>query len=146
MTRVSGDDVLHAERACQRLVLRYADLIDAGFAGRVAELFDRDAVWESGPRRWVGIQEIRRGFAAREALPRVSAHLCGPLLFTLSSPDQAEGVTSYLLLRANPVRRGGAAQPSEWRLAGFYDDEFVRVDGEWLFAHRRAVVTFSDPA
>jgi hypothetical protein len=146
MTRVSDDEALQAERACQRLVLRYADLIDAGFAGRVAELFDRDAVWESGPRRWVGIQEIRRGFAAREALPRVSAHLCGPTLLTMLSPDQAEGVTSYVLFRARPARRDGVAQPSEWRLAGFYDDAFVRVDGEWLFAHRRAVVTFSDPA
>jgi hypothetical protein len=135
-------DTAEAERACQRLVLRYAALIDTGAASRVPELFADDAVWEGGARRWSGIDEIRRGFAGREAMPRISCHLVGPSLVTLTSPRKAQATTSYLLLRADRAALRGGPVPSEWELAGFYDDRFSLVGSSWLFSHRRSVVTF----
>lgn len=132
------------ERACQRLVLRYAELIDSGAAARVAELFTADATWESGARRWVGIDEIRRGFALRQSSPRVSCHFCAPSLVTVTSYDEARAVTSYILLRARAPSETGGPVRSDHELAGYYDDRFLCVRGTWLFSHRRAVVKFDD--
>ena len=105
-------DTAEAEQACQRLVLRYAALIDTGAASRVAELVPDDAVWEGGARRWSGIDEIRRGFAGREAMPRISCHLVGPSLVTLTSPRKASATTSYLLLRADRAALRGGPVPA----------------------------------
>ncbi len=45
---------LLAERACERLVVRYAELIDFDKAEQVADLFVPDGVWESDRSRKVG--------------------------------------------------------------------------------------------
>ena len=41
-------ELLWAERACERLVYRYAWLVDSGEAAGIADLFTEDGVWAAG--------------------------------------------------------------------------------------------------
>lgn len=143
MSAPSGEDTLRAERACERLVIRYAHLIDLGDAAAVADLFTEDAVWQGPSRRWAGRERIRRGFASRERMVRrVSRHVCSPILITVSGEREAAGLTYVMLFGADDdwLHDEDAALPVDRFSVGEYHDRF-RLDGdEWRFTARRSYV------
>jgi hypothetical protein len=144
---------------CERLVARYAQLIDFGEAGRVAELFTDDGVWEGGSTRMCGTDELCRGFLARERRTnRVSRHVCTNVVIDFVGEDEAHGVTYLTLYRhdahdeessaggagvAHDRSAPGGAAPLEAPLAvGEYRDTFVRTDRGWRIRHRSFSVGF----
>jgi uncharacterized protein (TIGR02246 family) len=117
--------VLAAERACERLVVQYAHLVDFGDPSRVADLFTDDGIWVGPSRRFVGRDEIRAGFRRRgEMRRRLSRHVCSPILVTVSDPREATGVTNVVLYGGQRPEDPGEAVQVDRRLVGKYRDSF----------------------
>lgn len=126
--------------ACEQLVTKYAHFIDFGSAGRVAELFSEDGVWESGSTRMAGLDEIRRGFLARQAVStRTSRHVCTTFALDFLGGDEAEGTVYLTLYRHDaPEPEPERAAPLSGPFAvGEYRDRFVRTAEGWRIKHRR---------
>lgn len=134
-----------AERACERLIVAYAQLIDLGEAAKVAGLFTEDATWESDNRRWVGLDQIRRGFTIRQGITlRKSRHICTNIAIEFSSETEATGVTYFILLR-NDDNYGERVAPLDGQfIVGEYRDRFVLTSDGWRFAHRQAKAAFQN--
>lgn len=136
----AGIAELLAEREIRRLHGRYAQLCDSGYPpDEIAELFVPDGVWEARPDVGIhrGRDAIRAHFAnAHESYPW-ALHVNVPVQIDVA-PDlrSAHGVW-YLLMPC--VTATGPARAGAW-LAGRYDNDLVRVDGGWKYAHLR--VTF----
>ena len=86
---------LLAERACERLVYRYAHLLDLGQEDRVPELFADDGVWElPGRIRFAGRAELEAGIPTRLTVPgRTARHLCMNVVIDVLGPDEAVGTS-----------------------------------------------------
>ena len=131
------------ERACQRLVTLYCHHVDHGEAARVAELFSQNGRWVSPQITMDGMEEIRRGFALRQAnRERMSRHVCNNFHLEIESPDRARGCVYLTLYRydGEPER---ALSPLEGpELVGEYRDVVVRTQEGWRFESREIVVSF----
>jgi hypothetical protein len=122
---------LEAAEAIRNLKARYCELCDTGYrADELAALFVDDAIWDGGPALGVheGRDAIRRFF---EEMPTTLAfaihHVTNPRIEVAADANSAVG--HWLLLQvATSARRGQAL----W-LAATYEDEYVRVGGEWRF-------------
>jgi uncharacterized protein (TIGR02246 family) len=131
-------ETMIAERACERLVYRYAWLVDSGEAAAIADLFTADGVWAAGdgePMR--GRDGIRAGFTARQAIARrQSRHVMTNVLIDVHSADEASG-RAYLVNYRHDSETGVAERPAPSgapKYVGEYQLTFRRVEGEWLFA------------
>jgi uncharacterized protein (TIGR02246 family) len=135
---MSGDlDTMQAERECERLVYRYAWLVDSGEAAAIADLFAEDGTWAAGggePMR--GRDGIRAGFEARQAVARrQSRHVMTNVLIDVTGPDTATGRV-YLVNFRHDSPSGVAEKPAPAdvpKYVGEYNLSFRRVDGAWLF-------------
>lgn len=129
-------ELMWAERACERLVYRYAWLVDSGEAAGIADLFTEDGVWLAGdsePMR--GRDGIRSGFSARQAVThRQSRHVMTNVMIDVDG-DTATGRV-YLVNYRHDSGTGVAALPAPSdspKFVGDYGLTFRCVDGEWLF-------------
>lgn len=131
------------ERECERLVVAYTHHVDFGEAGRVAELFTPDGVWESSDLRLEGQEQIRERFSRRQdSSKRVSRHVCSNLAVQPVNESQAEGVV-YLTLYRDDGDPDQLPRPLAGPyLVGHYRDRFVRTNAGWRFAFRRVDVAF----
>jgi SnoaL-like domain len=127
------------------LKARYGDLVDRRFsAGQVvdratlrrvsqeaAALFTVDGIWDGGPG--LGRQVGRTAIADRLAEPTLtfSRHLFVKPRLTVDG-DRARGRWDLL----SPCLREDG---SSWWMCGYEDDEYTRVEGEWL--HSAMVLT-----
>lgn len=134
---------LLAERACEQLVITYAELIDFDKAELVADLFIPNGVWESDKSRKVGEDRIRKDFGIRQRrMPRVSRHVCTNISITVISDEEATGLTYFTLYR-DDVRSGSKfARLSAPTMLGEYHDRFVLTEAGWRFASRKVKTTF----
>jgi hypothetical protein len=137
--------------AIQCLKARYAELVDARYtragprppaelepiAGRIAELFSEDAVWDGGAGLGVcsGREAIRQRFL--EPTLHFSWH------FFVKPRIEVDGDTArgrWDILSPCTTREG---RPM-W-MAGVEDDEYVREGGVWLHRSMRLEVVFMAP-
>ena len=133
---------LLAERACESLIVSYSHLIDFGEAGRVAELFTDDGIWESAETTMRGREQIAAGFGRRQAnTGRRSRHVCTNVAIDVESATEAQGVCYFTLYRADNVE-GPVASVEGPEMVGEYRDRFVRTADGWRIAHRRATAGF----
>ena len=121
--------------AIQRVLVEYSARLDArDFAG-YADLFAREGTWQNGTTVRHGRAEITQmlvglfgetpaGFVNREDYHLVS----NPQVDVQG--DHATARSRHLLLMRGP---NGEPTPE---LAGLYEDEFVREDGQWKILHR----------
>jgi hypothetical protein len=137
--------------AIQRLKARYAQLVDqryargarapterlATLAAEIAGLFTEDAVWDGG--RALGVARGRAEIAERMREPT--------LLFSwhyfLKPQIQVEGDRAsarWDILSPCTTRDG---RP-HW-MAGYEDDEYRRVDGQWLHRSMKLTLVFLSP-
>src|ERR1700722_16621610 len=85
--------LLLAERACERLIVRYCQLVDFGNAAQIADLFCEDGEWRGVALDLQGRDQIRAWFSDREQLTRrVSRHLCTNVAVDLVSADEAQSL------------------------------------------------------
>ena len=135
---------LEIESECARLVALYCHYVDHGEAERIADLFAKDGAWRSPEVTMQGVDEVRRGFASRQAnTARMSRHVCNNLVVDVIDEDHAEGCV-YLTLYRHDGEEGRALSPMEDQpvLVGEYRDRFVRTGDGWRFADREIGVSF----
>jgi hypothetical protein len=143
--------VLEAAEAIRNLKARYAELVDARYAGgaprpphelerlagEIAALFCEDAVWDGGAG--LGVCKGRDAIRARMAQPtlRFSRHyFVNPRI----DVDGEKARARWELLAPCTLRDGKPA----W-MAGAEDDEYARVDGLWLHKSMALSVHFLAP-
>jgi hypothetical protein len=131
---VSTDDF----RAIERLVHRYVDAVIHRDGVQWSSCWAQDATWDLGRGRLVEGRDaisklwyasMARMHAVYQAAHSGDAHYVG-------SPDRAAGrwYINEWLRRADEVNA---------MMLAHYDDEYVRVDGEWLFARRFLQIHYS---
>ncbi|MEQ8661133.1 MAG: nuclear transport factor 2 family protein [Gammaproteobacteria bacterium] len=130
----------HPIVAIEQLLFAYCHRVDRGSADEVAALFAADAVLEpryDGDYTLHGRAEIARWYAWYHAHFRAGVRHLKHLVMSPSielDGTRAHGVC-YLVASAIGVSSGEAFQAS-----GTYHDDYVQVDGRWLFQRRRIEV------
>lgn len=130
-----GRDLADRE-AIRELVVRYAECVWLKDAAGAAELFTDDCVMDPGTGQVLrGRAELvaaySQAFAGNDFMPFVANH-------EVELHGDRAGGTCRLDLRAT---MNGTAMIG----AGRYEDEYVRLDGEWRFASRRLRMAFLVP-
>lgn len=124
------------ERACERLVLDYAALNDAGDWDAVAALYVPEGRMSrpTAPDAFIeGRDAILAAFRARP--PRTTRHVCANIRVTLVEPARAQVASQILLFTA----------ADQAPLVGSYADICVKTAGGWRFAERRGSLDFPPP-
>ena len=126
--------------AIRNLKARYAELCDDSYnPDGIAALFVEDAVWESGPLgRFEGRDAIREFFLGASKIFPFAIH------YSLNSQIEVSGDTAkarWYLFMPCTVGDGDRAM---WR-AGIDDEEYVRVNGQWMFKNKKSTGVFNTP-
>ena len=122
------------------LKARYCAYCDDSYdAEGIAGLFTEDAVWDGGIRgRADGRQAIRDFFVqASQRLPFAIHMVMNPIIEV--DGDTAKG--SWYLFQACTYAEGDQAV---WG-SGRYEEEYVRVDGKWMFQNLKLTSLFWTP-
>jgi uncharacterized protein (TIGR02246 family) len=132
--------VLEDAEAIRNLKARYAALCDKQYdADGIAALFTEDALWESpGLGRFEGREAIRNFFRGASAIFSFAIH------YSLNGHIEVEGDTArarWYLFMPCTVASGNQAM---WR-AGIDHETYARVDGVWMFRHKRSEPVMSVP-
>ena len=132
--------VLEDAEAIRNLKARYAALCDSQYdADGIAMLFTEDALWESpGLGRFEGREAIRNFFRGASEVFSFAIH------FSLNGHIEVEGDTArarWYLFMPCTVAAGNQAM---WR-AGIDHEAYARVDGTWMFRHKRSEPLMSVP-
>ena len=122
-------------KAIERLIYRYADLIDAGDFAGIGQLFAGGKIVSGGGEAAgaAAVQEIYERFTRRYecGTPRTQ-HLMG----NVSIDVGADGCSASASLRFT-VFQALADFPLQAVIAGRYEDRFARDDRGWHFIERR---------
>lgn len=122
------------------LKARYAAYCDDNYnPDKIAELFVEDATWESGALgRFEGREAIREFFRGASKIFTFAIH------YGLNPQIEVDGDTAkarWYLFMPCTVSDGNKAM---WR-AGIDDEEYVRVNGKWMFKSKTSTGIFSTP-
>jgi uncharacterized protein (TIGR02246 family) len=128
---MTPDDLVEIEQICQ-LKYRYVRFIDTKRWDDLAQLFTPDATasYGGGATERAGreaIMEFLVTSMADESM--LTSHKVHQPEITLTGPDTAAGVWAL----DDVVVLGGLGMTV--RGASFYDDRYVKVDGDWRIAH-----------
>ena len=125
-------------QAIRNLKAAYAAYCDDHYkADKIAELFVEDAVWENENRgRIEGREAIRSMFRTSPEAYSFAVH------YSLNPHIEVTGDTArarwYLFMPCTATDGNQAL----WR-GGIDDEEYVRVDGKWMFKNKKATTIFS---
>jgi hypothetical protein len=126
--------------AIKQLKARYCDICDDDHnPDRITGLFVEDGIWEGGEfGKAQGHQAIRKLFQGFQQLISFSQHnVMNPII----EIDGNAAKASWYLLGPFTFRKNNNAV---W-LAVRYEDDYVKVNGEWKYKHLRATVRVSAP-
>ena len=126
--------------AIRNLKAKYAGLSDNNYdPDGLAALFVEDAVWESGSLgRFEGREAIREFFRGASKIFTFAIH------YSLNAQIEVTGDSAkarWYLFMPCTVGDGDRAM---WR-AGIDDEEYVRLDGRWMFKSKKSTGVFSTP-
>ncbi|MCS6925596.1 MAG: nuclear transport factor 2 family protein [Candidatus Binatia bacterium] len=128
--------------AIKKLKARYCAYCDDGYdADGIASLFTPDGVWDGGPfGKYEGQEAIRTFFrGASQIFPFALHYVTNPLI-------EVEGQHAtgrwYLLQPATLAE--GEQRKAVW-LAARYEEEYVKVHGEWKFKRLTVSPAFLTP-
>lgn len=124
----------------RRLKARYAAACDDSYnADAIAALFTEDAVWDGGALgRADGREAIRKFFSrATEVFPFAMHNVMNPII----DVDGDRATAQWYLLQPATMAKGNQAV---W-LAAIYHDEYVRIDGGWMFKRLKVTSQFLTP-
>lgn len=128
--------------AIKKLKARYCAYCDEGYdADGIASLFTPDGVWDGGRfGKYQGQEAIRNFFrGASQIFPFALHYVMNPLI---EVKGQHASGRWYLLQPATLAE--GNQQQAVW-LAARYDEEYVKIDGEWKFARLTVSPAFLTP-
>ena len=131
---------LEDSEAIRNLKARYAVLCDNQYdCDGIAALFTEDAVWESPALgRFEGREAIRGFFRGASGIFSFAIH------YSLNGHIEVEGDSArarWYLFMPCTVAAGNQAM---WR-AGIDHETYARVDGAWMFRHKRSEPLMSVP-
>lgn len=126
---------LAIERACERLVIRYAHSIDLNGRSGLGDVFTDDAVVEMGGQVIHGRDAIAAGSGAAPA--PLMRHVCTNILIDVINEAEATGV-AYLMAYVQPADDTNLGLPL---VLGEYRDTFRKTDDGWQIARRAFVPT-----
>ena len=133
--------VLEDTEAIKRLKARYCGFCDDGYnPDGIASLFTEDGVWDSGDTfgKCEGADAIRKFFTgAPKQLPFALHYVMNPMIEV--DGDTATG--TWYLFQACTFAKGNQAV---WGAAK-YDEQYVKVNGEWKFRHLCVASQFWTP-
>ena len=127
---------LEDAEAIRNLKAQYATLCDAQYdADGVAALFTEDALWESPALgRFEGREAIRGFFRQASGIFSFAIH------YSLNGHIQIARARWYLFMPCTVA----AGNQATWR-AGIDHETYARVDGTWMFRHKRSEPLMSVP-
>lgn len=134
------------EWRCSQLVHRFAMLNDNNDYEALAACFTEDGVMArptQPDKPIVGRQTILDQFKLRPI--RTIRHMMANVHVVADSHDRAHGRV-YMILYAGPARAEGDGAPAKAEppfLIGAFDDEYVKVGDDWLFAKRQGSLALS---
>jgi hypothetical protein len=132
--------VLEDIEAIKRLKARYCAICDDDHnPGKIATVFTEDGIWEGGDfGEAQGHQAIRKLFEGFQRLISFSQHnLMNPIIEV--EGDRAKG--TWYLMGPFTFREKNEAK---W-LAACYQDDYIKVAGEWKHQHLRATIRMIAP-
>lgn len=126
--------ILEDIEAIKKLKAQYAYYCDDNYnADGIASLFVEDGIWDGGDfGRYEGREEIRKFF--REA-PKMISFAIHYILNSIIKVDGDSARGTWYLFQASTFTEGNQAV---WG-AGQYNEEYVKINGEWKF--KKLVVT-----
>ena len=131
---------LEAANEIRNLKAAYAAACDDNYNPDViASLFVEDATWESE-----GLGKFEGREAIREFFRGISSYFTFALHYGLNPHIEVTGDTArarWYLFMPCTVSEGDRAL---WR-AGIDDEEYVRVDGRWMFKSKKSAPIFNTP-
>src|SRR5690606_13840273 len=129
---------LEDKAAIHDLIQEYAvRLTSRDFDGYV-ELFAPDGVWQNGDIVKNGREEIKAMLV--DMFPNTTPDYVNTssYMFVSNIQVQVDGDRARAKSRQTSIIRGADGSPVPV-LAGMYEDEFVRLNGEWKFRHRNDI-------
>ncbi len=124
--------LLEEKDAIRDRLSEYCFCLDGGLHAEMAALFTPDGVWEtafgSGNGR-DGIKELLSRIGRPSGAEPRAVHLVGNIVIKING-DKAT-------VRSNWVEPQNSRRGPVIEAAGAYYDEMVKLDGQWLFKHRR---------
>lgn len=137
---------IEAERACERLVMRYALAVNSWDVNAFVALFTRDAVWQRPDVPALnGLAEIR-AFMEGQPSERTLRHVNGLCMVTVDESGETASAVSQTTVYETPVRGDCPVPLRGAHMIVEYRDRIVRVEGDWLFSRRDTTVVFSSRA
>jgi SnoaL-like protein len=130
--------VLEDAEAIRNLKARYAALCDNQYAQHRDVVHRRRAVGKPRPRRFEGREAIRNFFRGASAIFSFAIH------YSLNGHIEVDGDTArarWYLFMPCTVAAGNRAM---WR-ASIDHETYARVDGVWMFRHKRSEPLMSVP-
>ena len=128
--------------AIKRLKYQYCAYCDDNYnADGIASLFTETAIWDGGSfGRYEGREAIRRFFHTASRVLSFAAHqVMNPIIDVQG--DKATGIWKLF----QPCTQVTAAGPRAIWLAATYNDDYVKVGGNWMFQHLKVNSLFFTP-
>ena len=121
--------------AIQRVLVEYGARIDARDYAGYAALFAREGTWQNGATVRRGRAEIEQLLVGLFGTPAAGYVNREDFHMILNPQIDVDGDHAKVRSRHLLVMRGADGSPVP-ELAGVYEDEFIREDGQWKILHR----------
>ena len=133
--------VLEDIEAIKKLKARYCAYNDPDYdADGIASLFTVDGVWEGGDiGRYEGREAIRTFY--REVAPKTWTFTVHMVMNPIIEVQGDKATGSWYVLHPCTLAEGNQAA---W-LAGRYEEEYTKFEGEWKIKHLKVFLFFSTP-
>jgi hypothetical protein len=129
----SDVDEVRDTLAIQKLLARYCYYVDTFQAEPWVQLWTEDGEFdetETGTGFHRGRDTLRAFFGWIEDTMKQHVHFGGPQIIDVLSTTEAKGITYSIV-------EGYTKDGSTVRATIYYQDDYRKVDGEWLFARRK---------
>lgn len=137
---------MEAERACERLVMRYALAVNAWDIDTFVALFTPDAVWQRPHVAPLNGHAAIRAFMDSQPKERTLRHVNGLCVVSVDDHGTAASSISQTTVYETPVRGALPVPLDGVAMVVEYRDRLARVGTDWLFARRDTTVVFSAQA
>jgi len=130
---------IEIERACERLIHRYARALDVGDLEAAADCFAQQGSMARpmAPERIIHGREAIRAALLTRPKGLLTKHLSTNVMIEVESREAARGLSCLTMISATPEPGRTAPHGSSGPLwFGEFRDRFVREDGEWKFLER----------
>lgn len=134
------------QRACESLVLRFAQIVDSGRFDELAQVFAADALFyrPAEPDRALSVQAVIESYR-RLLSPNVSAHLVTNVIVTPESHCSATGSSMVCFFGASrdAPNETGRGRKTLMQGIGRFSDRFALTSEGWRFTERRGEGLFN---